>query len=767
MLSFQVNPKLNRDALSQYRAFLIEHQKSSVSKEALGTICQAIEIETRKQTQYAQSPISNPHSKVAREMYQVAQIMTGSFLGGVTLAQNIAKELDKADDETLSYIASMLDWGFWLPLDQKVVAQILEDDLQMLMRVSDSKSSWFSQLEKAFRYYKDATNQNDFFQQSLQILLNLVSASKHDYGSYALMQRIGMLYLYHPDFLNLSKAEMYFINAAQSVQKETNLQMKRLLSTLTWQGSEGMIQDFESLKRRLTSKYYFHAGVSCYVRAEYERAVEYFETAYYIFSTPELEYLLAKSLLAIGRIGDCARILIGMLKKHEFYMLKASLDDGFSLLPNVLDSLVIVRDHLLSEVRSKMQEMRAAIVEDSQALQILDNIDKRTKERSCFSILQVRSELEQPRRWLLTPRVFESQSLIMSHSLRVNAICFSQDSRLVATASWKVIVSEAESGAEVQTFTDLKSKETINALAFSPDNRILAAAGSDKRIFIWDVSSGVLNRVLEEHTQSISSLAFSSNNRYLVSAGIDEQLVVWNTFTGDIAFRLKGHQNSISKVVFSPDSQILASASMDNTIQLWDTKTGKNIRTLNRHKHAVTHLQFSSDGKMLVSSSWDKTIKIWDAQTGSELQTLHGHDNGVDSVYFLFKDKYIASTSFNRMSKVCCIKLWDVLTGREMESTYGRFYSAVFSPDASKLAVAGSDRSVKIMSAPEMPLTRFIAFEHKLRRELESLRTSPTQLQRDAKENGRRRGERRKPSYWLGGLDLRQGNDRRQSQIKL
>jgi hypothetical protein len=205
MLSFQVNPRLNRDALSQYRAFLVAHQKETVSKEALAAICQMIERETCKQTQYAQAPLSDPNSKAALEMYQVAQIMTGSFLGGVMLAQNIAKELDKTDDETLAYIASMLDWGFWLPLDQKVVVQILEDDLQMLMRVGDSESSWLSQLDKAFHYYKDATTYNDFFQKSLQILLNLVSASKHDYGNYALMQRIGMLYLYHPDFLDALK----------------------------------------------------------------------------------------------------------------------------------------------------------------------------------------------------------------------------------------------------------------------------------------------------------------------------------------------------------------------------------------------------------------------------------------------------------------------------------------------------------------------------------------------------------------------------------
>jgi hypothetical protein len=63
MLSFQVNPRLNRDALSQYRAFLVAHQKETVSKEALAAICQMIERETRKQTQYAQAPLSGPKFK--------------------------------------------------------------------------------------------------------------------------------------------------------------------------------------------------------------------------------------------------------------------------------------------------------------------------------------------------------------------------------------------------------------------------------------------------------------------------------------------------------------------------------------------------------------------------------------------------------------------------------------------------------------------------------------------------------------------------------
>jgi tetratricopeptide (TPR) repeat protein len=762
MSSFQFNSKLNSDSLSQYRAFLTENRRDGISKEALISICKSIEQETRRQTQNAQATLSSPFTKAAREMYQVAQIMTGSFLGGVMLALGVAKQLETANAEQTAHLATMLDWGNWLPLDQSVVRQLLEDDVQMLIRVDSNEQSWIERLEQAFQLYSAGNRLDDSFQQSLHILLNLASASKHDYGNYAVMQRIGMLYLYHPDLLDLPRAEMMFINAAQAVQREQNLQMKRLLSTLTMQGSNGMIQDFDSLKNRMASEYYFQAGVSCYVRGNYERAVEYFETAYYIRATPELTYLLAKSLLCAGRIGDSVRIMNPLLKKFEFYMLKCSLDAGFAGSPKVLEMLSMLREILLSEVRVKMQEIRASIVEESQALQLLENIDKRAKERSCYSILQAHNEIEQPRRWLLTPRVFEAKLVMMEHTLRVNSLQFSHDSKLLATSSWKVILNEVESGAERQTFTGLKSKETVNALSFSPDNRILAAAGSEKRVLIWEIDSGNLIRVLEGHSQSISSLAFSPNNKFIASAGVDRYIMIWNTFTGDLVFRLEGHKNSISKVAFSPDSQLLASASLDNSVILWDMKSGKKLLSLDRHAHAVTSVQFSADGKRLATSSWDKTVKLWDIVSSSELRTFSGHQNGVDSVMFILQDKTLASTSFNRISKVCCIKLWDLNSGREIESSYGRFYSAVFSPDASKLAVASSDKSVKIMTAPEMTLARFVEFERNLRAEIEQLRRKESAQNRDASEIGRRSGERRKNAFWLGGVDLRTGKDRRE-----
>lgn len=763
MFSFQVDPKLNRDAVFQYREFLLERHRETVSKNVLLAACQSVEQETRRQTQYAQAPSSDPNAKRAREMYQVAQIMTGSFLGGVTLAQNFAKRLDDADEESFARHASTLDWGFWLPLDQRLAKQLLDDDLQMLLQVGDEDQNWLARLEEALRLYAEANFSNDFFRRSFNALIDLLASAKRESGRYVLSQRIGTLLLYHPDFLDLPRAERIFLDAVGAIEAESEAQMKRLLCTLARQGSKGMIQDFDSLKRRLASEHYFHAGVSRYARADYKRAAELFETAYYLFSTPELDYLLAKSFLAVGRIGDFVRVLANLLKKNEFYMLKASLDGGFASLPNVLDALSSLRDALQAEVRVKMQTMRSAIVEDSQALRLLDGIDKRSKERSCFSILQARNEIERPRRWILTPRVFQPKSLVLGHSLRVNAMRFSHDSRLLATASWKVLLNDAETGAELRDFPGLTYKSTINVLAFSPDNRSLAGAGSDKRVLIWDIESGNLTRVFAEHTQSVIALAFSPNSRYLASAGVDRSIIVWNPFTGDIVFRLKGHDHSVSKIAFSPDSQLLASASFDKTIAIWDLKTGKKLLSLNRHSHAVTSVEFSSDGKTLVSSSWDKTVKVWELATGMELQTFHGHANGVDSATFLFQEKWVASTSFNRASKVCCVKLWETSSGREMESCYGRFYGATFSPDASKLAIASADRTVKILAAPEMSLSDFVAFEQKLRLDIEAARKQESALERRPRSDDRRKGERRKPSFWIGGVDLRSGKDRRKS----
>ncbi|MDW8466563.1 MAG: hypothetical protein RML35_10455 [Chloroherpetonaceae bacterium] len=83
------------------------------------------------------------------------------------------------------------------------------------------------------------------------------------------------------------------------------------------------------------------------------------------------------------------------------------------------------------------------------------------------------------------------------------------------------------------------------------------------------------------------------------------------------------------------------------------------------------------------------------------------------------------------------------------------------------MAVASGDKTVKLLSSPELTVDEFIALEREARREIEQARkaaqSQPTpngQGKSPYPEERRSGRERRKVSFWLGEGDRRSGQDR-------
>jgi WD40 repeat protein len=62
----------------------------------------------------------------------------------------------------------------------------------------------------------------------------------------------------------------------------------------------------------------------------------------------------------------------------------------------------------------------------------------------------------------------------------------------------------------------------VNAVAFSPNSKMLASASLDKRISLWDAGSGPALQTLKDHSSYNDAVAFSLNSKLLASAFADE-----------------------------------------------------------------------------------------------------------------------------------------------------------------------------------------------------------------------------------------------------
>ncbi len=759
------------DTQARYLKFLAQRQYSSNLSEAFKQAAELYDQTIRKLSQQAQTSIDNAEGNKAREIYQVVQIIAGSFLTGLAMYNAILTHLNSgADSEEIGELAPVLDWRLSLSVDQARIGKIFNDDIALLLHAPSSETPWFKKLEQGLSLYRDASPDNQNYARALQTLTELLDSGQTVHIDYVILHRIGLLYLYVPSLLDLAKAEAYLIKAAECMLEENDPLTKRLLSSLADAGARGLTEDFSFLMKRVAAESFFHAGVACYAQGELVAAADLFGKSRELFHLPEAGYLQAKCFIALGRHNDAAPILEDVIKAQRIYAFKAATDTDIFQKPVVLAVLTKLRDEAFREAAVHIQRCRSEMIQGSQAAPVLSEMEQRVKQRNYYAILGVSDDMRRGKKWKVMPTVFELKRMVVGHTLRVNSLNFSPDSSMLASASWKTIISNSDNGEEVRTFSGHAMKEFINATVFSPDCSKIATASSDTSAKVWDIKTGKEVHTLLGHKQSVNSVAFSIDGSKLATASTDKTIVIWDVKTGEKLKTLKGHDQSVASAVFSPDGSVLISTGTDNQVIYWDVLSWKKLRSLTSHTHSVTAAAFSQNGQMMATSSWDKTIKIWDFKTGREIKTLVGHSNGVDGVSFGFDDKNLASTSYNRITKVCEIKLWDVESGQEIQSLVGQFYAVAFSPDSSTLAVASGDKTVKLLSSPELSVDAFIALEKEARQEIEAAREAAKKrqletAQKEPSPNETRTGEdrRRSISFWIGNGNRRTGEERRKA----
>ncbi len=271
------------------------------------------------------------------------------------------------------------------------------------------------------------------------------------------------------------------------------------------------------------------------------------------------------------------------------------------------------------------------------------------------------------------------------------------------------------------SFTNRTPVGYITALAFSPDGKAIASSAyGETTIHYWEAATGKELRQFVGHKGLISSIAFGQDGKTLASAGTDYTVRLWEVGTGkqfqQISMREQSLVGSVS--AFSPDSGVLALAGIlilegneqkpaGGGILLWDVTAGKMLRRLATDSPSVSTAAFSPDGKTLISGNYDKTLCLWEVATGKELRRFKAETPEKSGFYVqlaLSQDGSLAAVTGAHhdgpeTGRAALIHLWDVGTGKELRQLPGhRGYigSLTFSPDGTRLASTGFDRTTRL-----------------------------------------------------------------------
>ena len=276
----------------------------------------------------------------------------------------------------------------------------------------------------------------------------------------------------------------------------------------------------------------------------------------------------------------------------------------------------------------------------------------------------------------------------------ISYVAFSQDSKLLASASGDGTVKVWDV-AKLKEVTTLKGHTgSVTGVAFSPDGKYIASGSWDQTLKVWDVAKLKEVTTLKGHTGSVTGVAFSPDGKYIASGSWDQTLKVWDVAKLKEVTTLKGHTGSVTGVAFSPDSRYIASGTSDGTVKVWDVAKLKEVTALKGHTYSVLSVAFSPNGIYLASGSLDNTIKVWDVVKLKEVTTLEGHTEGVRGVTFRHDGKYLASGSWDKT-----IKVWDIAELKEITTLKGHsdtVTGVAFSQDGKYLASASDDQTIRI-----------------------------------------------------------------------
>ena len=204
--------------------------------------------------------------------------------------------------------------------DEVKTSNVLLENIGELLRIPDSQKQRQHHIELALKFLKNARKDQDLYQDALQDLLDAEKLKRDDFF---VLHRIGMIFLYAPDLIDLEKAADYFTRAAKYAAVESEPDAARLSNVLNKRvnkkfadqadrlpdkKSDETSESFEDSISALAAESYFQAGTALYALGRFDEAAKMAEKAV-VKKTGEAKYhfYCAKYLTRSGKHEDAVK----------------------------------------------------------------------------------------------------------------------------------------------------------------------------------------------------------------------------------------------------------------------------------------------------------------------------------------------------------------------------------------------------------------------------------------------------------------------------
>lgn len=219
------------------------------------------------------------------------------------------------------------------------------------------------------------------------------------------------------------------------------------------------------------------------------------------------------------------------------------------------------------------------------------------------------------------------------HPNSVRCLCFSPDSRTLATGSYArrhalLMLWDAQTGEERSS---IQFDRSIQRVAFSPNGDYLAFSASelknnpdgtsyfDSLVQLRDVKTKKVKISFSGRNMKMP-FAFSPDGASFVFAGMDDNTVRIYDFAQDKVVRsFETHNGGLWSMAFGLDPKVLFTVGYDSsdersghgTWKAWQIAKGTLLHTIKAHEYPTTCLALSPDGKCLATGAREGKVKLW------------------------------------------------------------------------------------------------------------------------------------------------------------
>lgn len=272
------------------------------------------------------------------------------------------------------------------------------------------------------------------------------------------------------------------------------------------------------------------------------------------------------------------------------------------------------------------------------------------------------------------------------------------------------LFSYAESAIKVWNLNARSQVDTIRgfiaaiaSFALRTDGKRLVTLESDGAVRVWSVQPNLIQAedVGIEGGRTLGAVS-SDGSRVLLSThrtGPNATSHIWQSGSQRRAMPLTPDQE-FGFVSISPDGT--RAVSLGGTI--WDTTTGQSIEQLRGLGGPVVGAAYPEES-IVVAVDLLGDVALVDAMKKSAISVLKGHQASVIYAPISPNGQYVVTISHDHSAR-----LWSAKTGSQLtmlvnsDSAAHAPYSAVFSPDGSRFAVATNDNLVRIWRLADLSL---------------------------------------------------------------